>query len=397
MPPSRPSYLRLWLLFALLGDSSSFAGTPTAFTLFNAVRQQPEHSGIVFAPAAMEDTLSLLYFGSAGETETAFQAKLFPKLSRADAKIQAAQRARDIPGYTRVGGLWTDTRLALADDFKQAAIQDWKLSVARAPLRTDSADSASIINAWLSSETKGRVKSVVTPADIPANTALVGVTVASFISPWKQDYFNRHLTTPETFHFAPKSKAHVSMMKGVSPCGYLENDRFQIVRLDYERENMALLVLLPKQALRFNEALGTFTAESFSKAVAELKPAQVMLWIPKIRYQNRIDWRTPLAGLGLANLLTPQADLSRISSDPAMPISLSKLLQDVRIEWDERGTDATAVTLVSLGFGASPKPPDPAVQFIANHPFAYVIFNTKTLDIYFMGIVSDSSQLQTVQ
>jgi len=381
---------RLLLLFCFIASVCS-ADSRTAFTLFETVRDRP---GVVFAPAAMEDVLSLLYFGSAGKTETAFQSKLFPNLSRTDIKTQVGQRNRTVPGYESLGGLWVDTRLSLAEEFKQAAKQDWGWPVARAPLQTDPTDSATIINAWFSSETRGRESSVVTPADIPPGSSLVGVTVATFVSPWKRDYFRRHDTHPEFFHFSAKSKARVPMMQSSGAFFYGEDTQLQFLRLDYKHEGAALLLLLPKDASRFNETLAAFTSETFAKSVAGLQSTQVQLLLPKIRSQSQIDWRKPLAQLGLAPAFTPLADFSRIQGNKPEPLWLTRLVQDVQIQWDEIGTEARAVTKFAAEFGVGAKPPAPPVQFIANHPFAYLIFNTTTFDIYFMGVVSEQAQMQ---
>lgn len=381
----------LWLsLLSGILVSVCSADSKTAFTLFETVRDRP---GLVFAPAAMEEALSLLYFGSDGETETAFQSRLFPGLSRADAQTRAAGRNRAIPGYERTGGLWVDMRLSLSAEFKQAASQAWGLPVSRAPLQSDPMNSAAQINAWFSSETHGRESAVVTSADIPAGAELVGVTVATFVSPWKRDYFEPHDTQPDFFHFAPKSKSLVPMMKSSAAFFYGEDEQFQTLRLDYKHEGTALLLLLPKDASRFKETLAAFTSDSFAKAVAGLQSTQVQLWLPKIRYQSKIDWRKPLAQLGLAHAFSPRADFRRIQGDKSVPLSLTHLEQDVLIQWDEHGTEARAVTKFAAAFGAAPAPPKPPVQFIANHPFAYLIFNTTTLDIYFMGVVSEPSQM----
>jgi serpin B len=290
-----------------------------------------------------------------------------------------------------------DTRLSLADEFKQAAQQDWGWPVARAPLQTDPADSATIINAWFSSETNGRTTNVVSHADIPPGSGFIGVTVATFVSPWKQAYFERGDTIAEDFHLSAKSKACVSTMKSSATFPYGENEQLQLLRLDYKHEGTALLLLLPKDASRFSETLAAFTSETFVKSVAELRSIQVQLWLPKVRSVSQIDWRTPLGQLGLATAFTPEADFNRISGNKQVPLSLARLVQDVHIQWDEAGTEARSRIEHISWLGMVPEPPRPPVRFIANHPFAYLIFNTTNLDIYFMGVVSEPSQVLTLQ
>ncbi|MFA6286059.1 MAG: serpin family protein [Opitutaceae bacterium] len=388
MPRSFP-LLWLSLLSGMLASVCS-ADSKTAFTLFEAVRDRP---GVVFAPAALDDVLSLLYFGSAGETEAAFQSRLFPKLSRAEARTQAAKVTRTFPGYRSIGSLWADTRLILTDEFQAAASQSWSIPIARAPLQTDTTSSAKIINGWFFKKTNGHVPNVITPTGLGTGPDLVVVTVAAFASAWKERYFMEHETRPEYFYSTPDSKALVPTMKSVNSVPYGENEMFQTVRLDFDSGGLALLLLLPKKAAALDQALAACTPDVFSKSVAGLKSTYVNLRLPRIRYSHKIEWREPLAKLGLDIAFTNKADFSRINANTPLPLRLAQVMQEVRIQWDENGAEARAVTFVSSDpFGAS-SPPEAPVQFIANHPFVYLIFNTTTLDIYFMGVVSEPSQM----
>lgn len=53
---------------------------------------------------------------------------------------------------------------------------------------------------------------------------------------------------------------------------------------------------------------------------------------------------------------------------------------------DEKGTEAAAATVVMMFFGASTKPDEPK-EFLADHPFLFLIRERKTGCILFMGRV----------
>jgi serine protease inhibitor len=382
---SQRSHLVLALFFSVATICT--AGPEVSFDLFNLVKNQPT---VALAPVALEDSLSLLYFGSAGETETAFKSVLFPKLSRDEVMVSAKHRKRTFPGYRSVGGLWFDPRLALTDDFQKATTESWMLHVERAPLRTDQEKSAATINTWFGQQTNGRVTNAVTAADFTGNSDLFGLTVTAFVSPWKQAYFD--LTQPEWFYFSPDLKTQVPMMKGQKSIPYGETEYLQIVRLDYNSEDISLLLLLPKNATGLTQALASFSDDTFSSTITALKPETLKIWLPKVKYRSRTDWREVLTPTDLAIAFTNKADFSRINANKPEPLLISRIIQEVWIQWDEHGTEARAFTSVSSDPFGGPPPPPPK-SFIANHPFAYAIFNRTTREIYFMGIVSERAQL----
>jgi serpin B len=86
-------------------------------------------------------------------------------------------------------------------------------------------------------------------------------------------------------------------------------------------------------------------------------------------------------GMGIA--FTENADFSNISDRATM---ISFVLHQAFIETNEEGTEAAAATVVGIGTTSMPAGP-----FILNidHPFLYVIRETTTNAILFMGRVAD--------
>jgi serpin B len=55
---------------------------------------------------------------------------------------------------------------------------------------------------------------------------------------------------------------------------------------------------------------------------------------------------------------------------------------------DEAGTEAAAATAVSMKAGSA-APTDPPVPFVVDHPFLFLVRDTKTGAILFMGRLVD--------
>lgn len=69
-------------------------------------------------------------------------------------------------------------------------------------------------------------------------------------------------------------------------------------------------------------------------------------------------------------------------------IYVSKVLQKSFIEVDEKGTEAAAVSIMSMEIGSCrpPSPPPPA-SFVADHPFMFMIREDTSRAVFFIGVV----------
>jgi serpin B len=88
-----------------------------------------------------------------------------------------------------------------------------------------------------------------------------------------------------------------------------------------------------------------------------------------------------LSGLGLPGALELAVGADGKSAARA---SLKDIRQQARIRVDEKGTEASAVTSVSVGVvGVTPK----ALSFQAKHPFLFLVRDRSTNAVLFLGRV----------
>jgi serpin B len=66
-------------------------------------------------------------------------------------------------------------------------------------------------------------------------------------------------------------------------------------------------------------------------------------------------------------------------------------VQKTYVDVNEEGTEAAAVTAVSMSKGMFEGPPK-AKQFIVDRPFAFAIVNDKTGQLLFLGAINDPEQ-----
>ncbi|GHB96942.1 serpin family protein [Cerasicoccus arenae] len=388
---------RLGWLLVLLVPLPALADVNTSLSLLQAVKTQEEPA---FAPMSVLDMLGLLYYGSSGKTEQQMGA-LFAGQTRETVAKEAAKAQRALPGYRRIDSVWFSERVQVTNEFFQAASDQWKYNVSAIPLRTDPAKAASLVNFWYSEQTNGYIKSVVSPADLDGKPDMLAVLVTVFISPWKGDYFSNATTSPMMFYRSSDEKFLVRMMKTKERFPYYEDEQFQVLTIPYKSDDFTLLVFLPKDARQFDQALGALNGKYLLQAASKAKPELINLQLPRVDYDTEISWRDIFLKSKLSEPFTPgKANFSGINENHPEPLFIAKLIEKVEIKWNEKGTEArSTVTASTDPFGPAPeKPKSPkSIDFNANHPFCFVIYNEKARDAAFAGIITAPGQMEIVQ
>ncbi len=106
----------------------------------------------------------------------------------------------------------------------------------------------------------------------------------------------------------------------------------------------------------------------------------VVISIPKFEFESTHDLVPMLSHMGLGVAFGSYADFSGISAEA---LYVSKTLQKAKIRVDEEGTEAVAATAALMEASCARLKP----EFIADHPFMFVIQNTLDNTILFMECV----------
>lgn len=103
------------------------------------------------------------------------------------------------------------------------------------------------------------------------------------------------------------------------------------------------------------------------------------------------DFRGDLQRLGLSLLFSPEvADLrGMFAKNDGQPTFLSKVAHKAVVKVNEEGTEAAAVYGALLGGGG---PPPDTVEFVADHPFTFLIMEEISGVIVFAGHVIDPTR-----
>ena len=276
-------------------------------------------------------------------------------------------------------GLFVDTSFSVRLSFPSLLANYYSASFKLLIFREDPAWSADYINQWVEDKTNEKIKDIVSEDDLrSAEFALANAIY--FKGSWECP-FDPLDTRTAPFHISSAQATAVHMMIQTARLRYSMNRRLrcQILELPYEGDRLAMYILLPTETDGLAALESKLNFRSLTSALAELRRRRLSVAIP--RFEMTVDEKLPkiLSKMGMKLAFTPNADFGGIASG----VYISKVIHKAFIGVDEKGTEAAAATIV---IGVRGPPPPPLNQdFIADHPFLFLIRDNKTGSILFLG------------
>jgi serpin B len=157
--------------------------------------------------------------------------------------------------------------------------------------------------------------------------------------------------------------------------------------LGYVGGALAMLLVVP-DAGGLAALEGSLPDGILDDVIAALSGAEVDLQMPRWDIETSAQLADLLAELGMPTAFSDAADFSGISRDTALAISA--VVHQANITVDENGTEAAAATAVVVGATSAPEPTD-VVELHIDRPFVFVLRDTSTGAVTFLGRVADPS------
>jgi serpin B len=145
---------------------------------------------------------------------------------------------------------------------------------------------------------------------------------------------------------------------------------------------------LPKDGTAVS-LLSGLTYEKFQKIQNDAKQMTGKLLLPRFKIDNGgTDLTDALLSLGVPLFDANTAPLTGGLVNENIPVWLSGAMQKAKIEVDEKGTTAAAVTVGVMTGADLPQPTKP-FKMICNKPFAFILYG-KGGQILFTGVVNQA-------
>lgn len=246
------------------------------------------------------------------------------------------------------------------------------------------------MNAWSSKQTNGVINNVVPPNSVdPHTTRLILANSVYFKATWSKK-FPPSSTHECDFYLLNGSSVRAPLMSSMEPQNYHAFDGFKAVRLPYKQGQDARVFSMYIYLPDARDGLPALWERACSQQgfIDSHLPCseQVRLdefRIPKFKMRFDFEASALLQRLGLM-LPFNGGELSEMVTHSPLPLQVSKLFHHSFIEVNEEGTEAAAVSLSLIMCASCPNPRD-RVEFVADHPFLFVIREDTSGLVLFIG------------
>lgn len=364
-----------------------------ALDLYGHLREQK--GNLFFSPESISTVFAMADAGARGPT-AAEMARVFhftlppDRLHPAMGALLADMNAPH-PGYElRVAdALWAQQDARFLPSYLSLMQSDYGADFHRVDFKTQPEAVRGTINRWVEQQTNNRIQNLIGPGVLTPMTRLVLTNAIYFKGTWRNP-FEKGATQDGEFHLSAAQTATAPLMHRTGAYRYYDGGAFQELELPYEGDDLAMVVLLPKQTDGLPALEQRFTAAAAQQWIDELAPAhKVILTLPRFTMTQQFELSGTLSAMGMPQAFTPAADFSGMTGKPEL--SISAAIHKAFIDVNEEGTEAAAATSTVMVATAMLRPAQepPPIIFRADHPFLFMIRDTKTGGILFMGRVED--------
>jgi serpin B len=364
------------------------------FDLYKKLAED-EKGNVIVSPFSAHTALGMTSFGARGQTRDQMTNVLH--LPKDEGKALSAgelgryySTPRKLVQLSVTNSIWGQKDVAWRPEFLELQKTRFGAGFEEADFKSNPDTERIRINKWIETKTNDRVKDLLQPKHIDGLTRMVLANAVYFKGTWATQ-FPAKKTRDLIFHLADGGRVTVPTMYEDVKCrwGFIrEVQGAKIVELPYSGGELSMVVILPMLPDGLPAIEKKLTPESLAKWISEMllmsKPVGVSL--PKFRFEKSCDLPKPLESLGMVDAFKPGlADFSGMAS--GINLFISAVAHKAFIEVNEEGTEAAAATAVvsSEAFGDPP-------AFTVEHPFLFLIRDTKRGTVLFIGRVMNPKQ-----
>jgi len=388
-------------LFIVATATASASPTPAGWRQADFAAELYRHAAaekgagenVVLSPWGAANLFAMLQTGAKGDTARgmAFALQLGGveppapdevAATFSEARKNLSRAANEDVALELSDSLWLKPGFKVAPDFA-SRVRD--AFAAEARTTEMGAKGREAINSFVKEKTHGRIPNLIDPPvlDDPL-TRLVVVDTVYLKAKWQMP-FEKNATHDQTFH-APGGDIEVPFLHASRHAEILDAPECAALRLPYRFGTAEMLVVLPSPSNTLAEVEAKLSGPWLDRLAAKPWRGEAAIAIPKFDFGSEHDLKPILGPMGMGVAFDPgRADFGGI----APLLYISDAVQKANVTVDEAGTEAAAATFAVMLASAMPGPPPPPPRpFVADKPFLFLIRETRTGLILFLGRVT---------
>jgi serine protease inhibitor len=379
-PMTPPSQRQLTQHEQMIVDADNQFG----LSAFKAVVGAEGEKNVFISPLSISMALGMTLNGAAGETRQAMVStlemqgltqqqinesyqSLLALLQNLDPKVK----------FEIANSIWYRNTMNFKQDFIQTNQKYFDALVKG--LDFANPQSVSTINNWVKEKTNGKIPTIInqiSPLDI-----MFLINAIYFKGTWEYQ-FVKERTSDAPFHLPDGSEYTCKMMRVEGGLPYLWTDDFQAVDLPYGNGDFRMTIFLPQPNRDLDSFIASINQSEFSSWLGKFRTTNGLLELPKFKMEYEISLNNVLTQMGMGIAFSPsQADFTNLYEGPQNAY-ISEVKHKTFVQVDEEGTEAAAVTSVTVGVTSIGRE---GFHVIVNRPFFFVIRDSHSDTILFAG------------
>ncbi|MGD0479442.1 MAG: serpin family protein [Terracidiphilus sp.] len=385
---------------AASADQTAAVKGSNAFAVDLYGRLSAKPGNLFFSPESISTAFAMTYAGAHGQTAAemsrVFHFTLPPE--RLHPAIGALLAGMNAPhqGYSLsvADALWAEKDKKFLPAYLKLVGTNYGVGFHPVDFKSAPDSVRATINQWVEKQTNDKIQNLLGPGTVTPLSRLILTNAIYFKAAWA-DQFSKNATENEDFHLSASKTIQAPMMHNSGGYYYLKGPSFQALLLPYEKDEISMLILLPDSVDGLPALERSLTAANLEKWSAALSYAhEVVVSLPSFKITQQFELSSTLEGLGMKTAFDPNsADFSGMTGDKSLVISAA--IHKAYIDVDENGTEAAAATAVVMVMATAMQsriPPPPPIYFTADHPFLFLIRESASGAILFMGRVTNPTQ-----
>ncbi|KAK9164369.1 hypothetical protein Syun_005271 [Stephania yunnanensis] len=363
---------------------------------------EAKESNLVFSPLSIHVVLSLIAAGSSGQTLdqllsflgsktinhlNAFASELV-SLVLADGSLSGG------PRLAFANSVWIEKSLPIKPSFTDVVQNLYEAAAKPVDFQTKAVEVTNDVNSWAESETGGLIKEVLPSGSVDSSTRLILANALYFKGSWDEK-FEASSTKEHDFHLLDGSSVQVPFMTSEKKQYIGAFDGFKVLGLPYkqgeDKRHFFMYFYLPDAKDGLHSLVEKLGSEPgfLDHHLPRQKVAVEEFRIPKFKITFGFEGSNVLKSLGLNLPFSGGEGLTEMVDSPVgRNLYVSGIFHKAFIEVDEEGTEAAVATAGVVALRSLPV----TMDFVADHPFLFLIREGKTGAVLFIGHVLNPAQ-----
>ncbi|PHT84686.1 Serpin-ZX [Capsicum annuum] len=355
-----------------------------------------DDTNLVFSPLSIQIVLGLIAAGSMGPTKD--QLLCFLKAKSIDELNSLYSHLVNIifvdgspnggPRLSIANGVWIDQTFPLKPSFKKVVDKVYKATSNCIDFQNKATEVPNQVNQWAKMKTNDLIKEILPHGTVNNMTRLIFANALYFKGAWN-DKFNASDMKDHKFHLLRGGSIKAPFMTSNKKQYAVAFDGFKVLGLHYKQGRDArcfcMYIILPDARDGLPALIDKISSSPgfLNHHLPCVKVKMSKLLIPKFKTTFSFEASTVLKGLGVTSPFCGGGLTEMVDSPLAGRLFISQIFHQSFIEVNEEGTEAAAVTASVI----EPRSIEEEIDFVADHPFLFLIRDDSTGVVLFIGSV----------